>query len=66
MCRFVSLVIGERKCQGVYTCFPGDRGEEVSECVLLVIGERKCQSVYFNFPGNRGEQVSGCVHLFSR
>ena len=28
------LVIEERKCHGVYSCFPGDRGEEMSECVL--------------------------------
>ena len=26
---------GERKCQGVYAFLMGDRGEEVSGCVLL-------------------------------
>ena len=36
-------MMGERKCQVVYTCFPGDGGEEVSGCVcvFLVTGERK-------------------------
>ena len=36
MCTLVSLVIGERKCRDVYSCFPSDRGEEVSGWVLLI------------------------------
>ena len=35
MCTHVSLVMGEIKCRGVYTCFPGDGGDEMSGCVHM-------------------------------